>query len=149
MRRRSTHPEATAPATHRQAVTQAAAWTPLRKAWPAASVTGPWRDSGRRGPTGATPMATASLASARPSATGAGTPAEASSGPKVAETRLLIREMRTEVPRAPPTWRAVDWRPPATPASRTGALPTMASEEAAMTMPMPRPSATKGGQSTA
>lgn len=38
---------------------------------------------------------------------------------------------------------------PATPASRTGAFPTMASEEAAMTMPMPRPSATKGGQSTA
>ena len=53
--------------------------------------------------------------------------------------------MSTAVPSAAPIWSAVDWRPPATPPSSTGALPTIASDEEAITRPTPSPSATKDG----
>ncbi len=143
--RRSPAAASTAPATHSTPVTSAAVCTPLTNAWPLPSVTAARRGVGMSPEVGEMPIATASLALPRPCATGPGTPAEVSSPVSVAPTRLLIRETSTEVPSAPPTWSAVAWRPPATPASSTGALPTIASEEAAITMPTPRPSAMNGG----
>jgi hypothetical protein len=47
---------------------------------------------------------------------------------------------RMAVPSVPPTCMAVDCRPPATPASSTGALPTITSVAPTMTGLSPRPS---------
>ncbi|GAQ56987.1 hypothetical protein a10_06852 [Streptomyces acidiscabies] len=60
-------------------------------------------------------------------------------------TLLLMIDTRTDVPSAPPTCKDVACNPPATPPSRTGALPTIASDDADITMPTPSPSATNGG----
>ena len=51
----------------------------------------------------------------------------------------------TAVPSTPPSWMAVVWIPPATPASSTGVLPTMASVAEVTTRPMPSPSRMNGG----
>ena len=50
------------------------------------------------------------------------------------------------VPSTAPSWTEVLCSPPATPASSSGALPTIASELAVSTRPMPAPSRANAGQ---
>lgn len=128
----------------RMPVTTTAVWTPFMNAAWLPSVTAALSCAGIALLTGATPIETASFASSSRVATDPGTPAPVSSSLSVEPTRLLMSETSTDVPSAPPICREVACRPPATPPSLTGALPTIASEDADITMPLPRPSATNG-----
>ncbi len=63
-------------------------------------------------------------------------------------TLAAITAPSTAVPRVPPTCMAACWRPPATPASSTGALPTITSVAPTMTGLRPRPSSTNQSDSS-
>src|SRR6266700_242896 len=97
-------------------------------------------DDGVLADTGAAPTDTADFAAASCAALSAGRWAAC----HAAGSRLLILDARTaprtDVPMAPPTWYEVDWRPPATPASSTGALPTMTLLAPTITGARPAPS---------
>src|SRR6266702_6974513 len=92
--------------------------------------------------TGAAPTETALFTPASWAGLRAGRRAAA----QLAGSRLLIladmTAPRMAVPRVPPSCMAVDCRPLATPASSTGALPTMTSVAPTMTGDRPRPSST-------
>ncbi len=68
-----------------------------------------------------------------------GSPAFAQLPGSTSVTLAAISAPSTAVPRLPPTCIADCWRPPATPDSSIGALPTMTSVAPTMTGLMPRP----------
>ncbi len=95
--------------------------------------------SGVPGATGGTPTWTASFAAACCSGVSGGSPASAQLPARSLSTLEAITAPRTAVPRLPPICMAACWRPPATPESASGALPTMTSVAPTMTGARPRP----------
>ena len=90
--------------------------------------------------TGATPTWTASEAWWACSGVSSGRPASAQLPARSLSTLEAITAPRTAVPRLPPICIAACWRPPATPDSSIGALPTMTSVAPTMTGARPSPS---------
>ncbi len=89
--------------------------------------------------TGAMPCCTAWAVSSSWAGVSAGSPASVQLPARSLSTLEAITAPSTAVPRLPPICIAACWRPPATPDSSIGALPTMTSVAPTMTGARPRP----------
>src|SRR5947209_4858294 len=130
----------TAPASATAAATRKAVCIPLANVAWLMSVITPATRRGVLAVTGAAPTETALFTWASCPSLSVGSPAACQETGSRLPIRANITAPSTAVPSVPPTCMAVDCRPPATPASSTGALPTMTSVAPTITGLSPRPS---------